>query len=100
MRRGTTPKHTFTIPFDTAVIDKVRVIYAQGDNVVLIKTDDGVSLSGNNIDVKLTQEETLRFNCRDCVKVQIRILTSAGDALSSDPCLVFVGDCLDDEVLE
>lgn len=99
MRRGTTPKHIFTLPFDTAVIDKVRVIYAQGDKVVLVKTDDGVSFEGNSVIVKLTQEETFLFNCHDHVKVQIRVLTAGGDAPSSDPFFIPVWECLENEVI-
>lgn len=99
MRRGTTPKHTFTLPFDTADVAKVRVIYAQGDEVVLVKCEDDVSFEGNDITLKLTQEETLSFSCKTSVKVQIRVLTTAGDALSSDPCIVSVEECLEDEVL-
>ena len=32
---GTTPTHTFDIPFDTSMVDEVKITYAQDDVVVL-----------------------------------------------------------------
>ena len=39
MRRGSTPIHTFTLPVDTSIIDKLRITYVQKDEIVLIKTE-------------------------------------------------------------
>lgn len=97
MRIGTTPTHTFTLPPDIAsVVAKVRVIYAQCDKVVLTK--DITNISGDNVVVKLTQEDTLKFHRRKTVQIQLRALTNNGDALTSDvikrrPC-----ECLESEV--
>jgi hypothetical protein len=46
MRRGTTPTHTFTLPFDTAMLSKVRIIYSQGNSPVV--TRDNADLHGKD----------------------------------------------------
>ena len=97
MRQGTTPTHIFTLPFDTDTISKVRIIYSQNGFPVL--TRDDATLAGSTATVKLTQEETLKFDYGQTVSVQVRVLTVGGDALASDIIRVSVDRCLDDEVL-
>lgn len=99
MRRGTTPQHIFTLPFDTAAVAKVRVIYAQGDIVKVVKKECDVELSGNTISVTLTQADTLRLNCSLKTEVQLRVLTADGNALASDIIRIETDRCLSDEVL-
>lgn len=99
MRRGTTPTHTFTLPFDTSVVDKVRVIYAQGDIVKIVKKELDCELSRNTISVKLTQAETLRLNHRLKTDIQLRVVTHSGEALASGIVTVTTTQCLSDEVL-
>lgn len=99
MRRGTTPTHTFTLPFDTNTVEKVRVIYAQGDIVKVVKKETDCKLSGNKISVKLTQQDTLRLNSKIKVDIQVRVVTRSEDSLASDIITVSVGRCLGSEVL-
>lgn len=99
MIRGTTPTHTFTLPFDTNLVKCVKVIYAQNDRVILTKKTDDCILSENKVKVKLTQEDTFAFDCKYTVQIQIRALALDGDSLISDIYTVSVGKCLDDEVL-
>lgn len=100
MRRGTTPTHTFTLPFDTGLLKCVRVIYAQMNQVVLVKTGEDLTLEGNTVRTALSQEETLSFSCNKPVEIQVRILTLAGDAQNSDIIKVPVARCLENEVIE
>jgi hypothetical protein len=100
MIRGTTPTHVFTLPFDTALIREIKIIYAQNDNVVLEKKLAQCTLKGDTATVKLTQEETLLFNCHEYVQIQVRVLTLSGDALASTIERVSVGKCLENEVLK
>lgn len=97
MIRGTTPKHTFTLPFETQNIAKVRVIYAQRDKV-LFKKDD-VTMEGDTVSVHLTQEDTFTFTADVVVTIQIRVLMQDGQAYASQFMKATVCDCLDDEVL-
>lgn len=99
MIRGTTPTHTFTLPFDVDLIKSLRVIYQQNDETVLIKTLTDCAVAGNVISYKLTQEETLQFAQNAKVSIQIRVLTNDGDALASRICTVGVGACLEDGVI-
>lgn len=97
MIRGTTPTHTFVLPFDTSVVKSAKVLYAQSDVVIFEKTS--CTMDGNTLSVRLTQEETLEFDCKKNVEIQLRILTEADDALTSDIIVADVMRCLDDEVL-
>lgn len=100
MIRGTTPTHTFNIPFDTSLVDEVKITYAQDDEIIFFKSTSDCTLEGTTISVTLTQEDTFRFDCKKSVEIQIRILTLGGDVLTSIPEKVRVGKCLDNEVLE
>lgn len=99
MKRGTTPTHTFTLPFETSVIQKMHILYAQDEEVRLKKTEADATMEGNAVSVKLTQEDTLALDCKKNVEVQIRVLTMGNDALTSDIIRVPVDRCLENEVL-
>ena len=100
IRRGTTPTHTFTLPCDSSVIKEVMIIYAQNDAEVICKTKDHCKIEGNTVTVTLTQSDTLKFNHRYNVQVQVRILTLDGVAAASDIEVVSVRKLLNDEVME
>lgn len=100
MRQGTTPKHIFTLPFAASLASVIQITYQQGNEIVLQKNTGDCTPDGNTVSVKLTQEDTFKFDARQDVMIQIRVLTAGGDALTSDIIRVSVGRCLDDEVLE
>lgn len=98
MRIGTTPTHTFTLPADIAAITaKARVVYTQCNHVVLTK--ETTQLTGSDVIIKLTQEDTLKFRNRRPVGIQVRVLTTGGDALTSDVFTRSCCDCLEKAVL-
>ena len=99
MKRGTTPIHTFTLPFDTDLVKTARVIYSQNNKVILTKTGNELEFEGNLIRTKLTQEDTLSFDCKKMVEVQLRVLTKVDEALASEIEIVSVDRCLENEVL-
>ena len=83
MRRGSTPTNTFNLDIDLrqAVI---FVSYAQGDNVVVEKTGEDLTVEENKIIVHLSQEDTLAFKTGN-VLVQIRcVFPYTGDADASN----------------
>lgn len=98
MIRGTTPTHNFTIPFDVSFIADLRISYAQTKEV-LTKTKEDCTLNDKTITVKLSQEDTFKFDCSKNVKVQVRILTIEKEVVSSEPYIIKVGECLNNEVL-
>lgn len=100
MFRGSTPTHKFYIPFSVDVIDKVLIAYAQNDNVLFVKEVDSSKMDGQSITVKLTQDETLLFDCfKRIVQIQLKIKTLGGDVLISKMTLVDLERCLFDEVI-
>lgn len=99
MIRGTTPAHTFTLPFDVSSIKEVKIIYSQADRIVFCKKTEDCELEGMSITTHLTQEETFMFDCKKMVQIQLRILTTTGDALSTEVMEYTVKKCLDNEVI-
>ena len=96
---GTTPTHIFNIPFDTSLVDEVKITYAQEDEIVLIKGTSDCVLDTTTIKVTLSQKDTFLFDSKKSVQVQLRILTKSGEALASVVEHIGVSKCLDNEVL-
>lgn len=46
---GTTPTHTFNLPFEVSLVQAVRVFYAVGGKVVLQKNTADVILEGSKM---------------------------------------------------
>lgn len=97
---GTTPTHTFNIPFDTAAINTVRVIYSQNDTAILVKKTEDCELKDNVVSVTLTQADTFLFDHKSPVEIQLRVFPKSGGALASIPKRVGVTKCLETEVIE
>ena len=103
MRRGTTPTIELGIaPYTAEDFDVMWVTFAQGtsDDLRMIqsggtlppevftkyKGDEGVTLEGQTVTIKFTQEDTLKFNVygKPLVFAQIRCLLTDGDADASN----------------
>lgn len=100
IRQGTTPTHTFTVPIDTSTLKTVHIAYAQNEQVLFVKRDNDVTLQGDKIITTLTQQDTLMLKPEEVVAIQVRVLTHAGDALTSDTIFKSVEECLEKEVLQ
>ena len=100
MIRATTPTHTFNIPIDANKIQKILVTYRQIGKNILEKTNADMVNKGNAWSVTLTQRETKMFMADTKVEVQVRALTTGGDALASKIFSVTVDRVLNDEVME
>lgn len=99
MMCGTTPTHTFTLPFSVNEIKSVRIIYAQGSKPLFVKEKGDCTLENNVITVKLTQEDTLLFDYKKRVEIQVRVLTTDDDSIISTIKSISVGRCLEKEVI-
>lgn len=99
MIRASTPKHTFTLPFETDQIKSILISYGQNDKEVLSKRREDCSLNEKEIVVKLSQEETKLFYEDLPVEIQVRILTLTGDSLISKILEVPCEKVINDEVL-
>jgi hypothetical protein len=100
MKRGTTPTHIFTIPFDTSLISDLRISYAQNGEEIVCKCKNDCTLEEKTITVELSQEDTFKFECYKQIRIQVRVLTTGGEVLNSDVILLSVGECLNNEVLK
>lgn len=100
MIRGTTPTHIFNLPFSADLVAAARVIYKQGQKEILRKETEDFTKDGKSLRTTLTQEDTLLFDCKLNVKIQLRVKTTDGAVLATKPRLVTVEECLDGEVLE
>lgn len=98
MRRGTTPTHIYTLPFDTSICEQIRVIYAYHDDQKLIKDTPDLLLDGASVKLTLTQEETLQFDNHELVEIQIRVKMIDGTVLASDIITERAERLLEDEV--
>ena len=96
---GTTPTHTWTLPFDSSLVAKARVIYKQSGKEVLRKETADFTMAEQKLSVTLSQEETFLFDCRAPVKIQLRIRTTDGRALKTKPITKTPSECLDCEVI-
>ena len=108
--RGTTPYHSFVLPLKTEDISQVYVTYLQNNEVILDKSISDVEIAdieneyenasmnepledfvpSCELTVHLTQEDTLKFHFypaaeKNVAVVQIRVLTTEGEAYASEP---------------
>lgn len=51
---GTTPTHTFTIPFEKELVADLRITYTQKKKKILTKHLKDVEIVGNDINITLT----------------------------------------------
>lgn len=99
MIRGTTPTHIFNLPIATKTIKEIRITYAQNNRILLEKTENDVALTSTAIKLKLKQEDTLMFETKTPVQVQLKVLT-AGDVVLAMPVKTIpVNLVLNEEVL-
>jgi hypothetical protein len=99
IRRGTTPTHIWTIPFDAEQIKDVRASYSQNDKEVIVKTFENVAVSDKEIKIELTQEETFSLE-EGSVDMQLRILTADDKVVNTDIITKDVYKALNEEVLK
>lgn len=92
------PYTHFHAAFDASIVDKFLLTYVQNEIVILEKTEADVMVEGNVWSVELTQEETKKFKA-GVAACQIRILTTDGKALASDPFQFGVTQVFNDEVI-
>lgn len=108
MIRATTPKHMFIFDTDPSVYERILITYAQGGEIVIEKEKDDLTIEEftdsndgtqkYNAWFRLTQEEANSFSPK-MVAVQVRALTTSGEALASEQMSFRVEDVLNDEVL-
>lgn len=99
MRRGTTPTHIFHLPFSAEDL-KFTITYAQDDKELVKKTEDDCDVNDNVIELTLSQEDTLSFDEKKAVQVQIKTLDFGGNVKASKVMITTAGKILDEDVIE
>ena len=74
MTRGTTPLHIFTLPKDVSEYENFIITYRQNGGTILSKSPNDVVVDGNKIRLRLTAEETLKFDSGERAFVQVKVL--------------------------
>ena len=99
MIRGTTP--TFKLKIDPSVdlteAENVYVSFSQ-QNVTLVKTGEDISVTAHEVDVYLSQEETLKFNVGN-LGIQLNWTYEGGQRACTNIVSVVVGANLIGKVL-
>lgn len=100
MIRGTTPTFKLTLSDSTIDLAQATNVYAtfkQG-NTAVTKTGEDLDISGNYLEVYLSQDETLKFK-EGVVSIQVNWVYSNGSRASTDISNVKVGANLIPKVL-
>lgn len=84
MVRGTTATNSFKIPIPADMIKAIELNYEQGGTLVLCKDKlEDFTFTDDRAVIELTQEDTLRFNDKQTVEIQMRILTTEDKVIAS-----------------
>lgn len=108
--RGSTPTHTFVLPFDVENITNIYITYRQrGCNILHKNFEDNfedftADVENREVSVKLSQRDTLAFSCGkkyadNLVEIQIRVLFESGGVVISDPIRDKIVDTASDFVM-
>ena len=98
MIQGTTPTHTFILPFPSNLVQDVIVTYVQNNQIILEKhTSDCIWLE-NAIRINLTQEDTFLFSHLHLLKIEFKILTFDNKVLAKNFRNIPIEEALNKEV--
>lgn len=98
-RRGTTPTHTFELPFDTSLIKDITISYVQREVILFKKRIGDCTFKDNVITLDLSQEETLKFDKSLLLKIQLKVLFIDDRVDASYEIVTPVDDIYDEEVM-
>lgn len=99
MYQATTPGYRFILPFDVAEqVDDALITFKQGA-VAVDYTLAETTVDGNNIYLRLTQEQTNMFREGVSCKVQMRLKMKDGSVISTRVAVVSVHESLNREIL-
>lgn len=74
--QGTTPTHTFTLPFDISNVKDVMITYRQDNGIVFIKNLKDCVLQDNQILVDLSQQDTFELSHKYLLTIELKVLTA------------------------
>ena len=98
MYQGTTPEFSFTLPFNVDEIESLLITFRQFDEV-LDFTENDVEVADNIIFIKLTQEQTSKFDSHFKCKIQIRVKLQDNSVVASQIENVDINQSLSSKVI-
>lgn len=82
--KGCTCVNTFTLPFAKEEVKAICIVYCQ-DSEILVKKELGdCSFANGNVEVNLTQEDTLKFDSSKFIKIQIKVKLQSDVVMKSN----------------
>lgn len=81
--QGTTPVFSFTLPFESAQVEKFFLTFRQGKETVVEKKLSDCTTEEYGLSVTLSQEDTFLFQSGSPVLMQVRLTDKAGAAFAS-----------------
>lgn len=82
--RGTTPTHIFNVDADLTGAEAIYITYRQRNGTVLEKGIEDIAIQPGQLQISLTQEDTLLFDTNAPVSIQIRARFPDGTAIASN----------------
>lgn len=99
MIRGTTPPIEINLPNDASNYKEIVCTFKQGGKIVIEKKLSDMTVEGQKLSFRLTQEETLGLSASEYVVIQIRAVTTDDRALATWMSMTSVQDVLNEKVL-
>lgn len=81
--QGTTPTHTFNLPFAASFVKSVIISYIQNEEIVFSKDETACRFNNNSIELDLSQEETFKLDPQHFCLIELRVLTTENKALKA-----------------
>ena len=102
MIKGTTPTIKYNLPFSSSLIKSAEIVVMYVDankEVLIVRNLESCTIGDKSIEMKLTQEETLKLPAPSTVEVQLRIVTKDDTILATVPEKVTVKRLLKEDVI-
>lgn len=99
MTRGTTPELRFRLPFAAKDLKRWRISFAQRGIEKFAVEDTAGTAEGQELRLRLKQEESLALEAGVDVDIQLRALQADGTAIASRILRLPVEESLNEEVL-
>ncbi|MEE0968197.1 MAG: hypothetical protein U0M06_02335 [Clostridia bacterium] len=99
IQQGSTPTHRFSTPYEKASVDSAIITYWQNGRIVLEKHTEDINIQDHTMTTELSQEDTLLFDERGDVKMQIKVKLTNGKVIPSNDMYASVKDVLNKEVM-
>ena len=96
INRGSTPTISYTLPFPAERLEAAYITIVQDEGMVIEKQLEDMTIDGNEISVKLTQQETLLLDSESGAAMQFRYRDINGDSFPTETIIFTVGGLLKD----